>query len=72
MDQLKRQIWKARWRLAWRRFLNVAAWSLCGTLIVALVAIAMPKLVALQVDPARWPWIWLGGAVVLALILAAI
>jgi hypothetical protein len=72
MDQLKRQIWKARWRLAWRRFLNVAACSLCGTLIVALVAIATPKLVALQVDPTRWPWIWLGGAVVLALILAAV
>jgi hypothetical protein len=72
MDKRKQQVRTAHWRLVSRQFLNGLTWFLCGTLTIALVAIALPKLVNLPVDAARWPWFWLGGAAVLAPVLAAV
>ncbi|OHB80682.1 MAG: hypothetical protein A2W31_12810 [Planctomycetes bacterium RBG_16_64_10] len=46
--------------------------TLFGALLVAVLAIAAPKLVALGVDSARWTWFWLGGAAGLAMLAAAV
>jgi len=72
MDLLRRQVRRARRRLLLGRFVAAVTWTLFAALLVAVAAIALPKVFALGVDAARWPWFWLGGAVGLALVVAAV
>jgi hypothetical protein len=63
MDQIRKQVSRARRRLWVELFLNrlIRCWFV--TLLVAAAAIAMPKLVAVENLPAQWTAAWLGGAI---------
>lgn len=55
MDQILEQVSRARRRLGWELFLNRLVRCWFAALVVALVAIAAPKIVALDYLPAQWP-----------------
>jgi hypothetical protein len=62
MDQLRQQVARARRRLVLEQFLGRLAWCLLAALSLAAVAIAVPRLVAINGLPANWDMIWLAGA----------
>jgi hypothetical protein len=72
MDEIKRQVNTARRRLIAQRFLLIAAWSLFGTLCLAAVGLAVPKIWVLAIDPAVWMYSWIGGSVGLGLAVALV
>ena len=72
MDKLKLQVRRARRRLVCEQFLTKLTWCLFATLLVALVAIAVPKMLVLGVDRVAWTWSWLGGALGTGLVAAIV
>jgi hypothetical protein len=72
MEQLRRQVARARRRLILEQFLRIATWSLFGFLLVALIGLAVPKIWHVQVTAEIWNGAWLGGAVTLAILLASV
>jgi chemotaxis protein histidine kinase CheA len=71
MDQILAQVFRARRRLWLELFLNRLFTCLFAALAVAIVAIAVPKIVAVPNLPAHWTW-WcaiggIGGGTVAAL-----
>lgn len=66
MEQLLKQVRRARRWLGVQRFLAALGWCLCGTLSVALVLVGVDKFRPLGVEA----WIWGGGAVGLGLLAA--
>ncbi len=72
MDALKRQVAIAYRRLLIQRFLGLLAWSWFATLLVAAVAVAIPKLFPLELDSFVWSASWIGGAVLVGLVVAAV
>lgn len=68
MDQIRKQSKIARRRLTSERFLGFLPWTLSAAMIVALIGIAMPKLMVLAVDSQIWFVSWVGGSVAVALI----
>ncbi len=68
MDSIRKQAKIARRRLIVERFLGFLPWTLSVALAVALVAMLLPKLMFLNVEPVTWILSWLGGAAALALI----
>lgn len=71
MDIIRRQVAAARRRLLWQQFCRVAPWSLFATLLVAVIAIAVPKVWVVPVDARVWLWSWFGGALAVGLLTAA-
>jgi hypothetical protein len=67
MDEIQRQVRKARRRLNGQHFLNVAIISLTVTLTLALIGLALPRLMVLAVRPDVWTWSWIGGGAALGL-----
>lgn len=77
MEELTRQVARARRRLTVQEFLRIAPWCLFATLLVALVGIAVPKFWPLEItatDAAwqTWFWSWAVGGLTLGLIVAAV
>jgi myosin heavy subunit len=72
MDLLRRQVSQARRRLLLQQFLLIAPWCLFGTLLVAAIALAIPKIWVVKVDPQIWLWSWIGGASGVGLVIALI
>ncbi len=72
MDELRKQVLRAHRRLSCQRFLTVLSWSLFSTLLVAAVAIAVPKLWALPLDVEWWNIGWLTGAIAVGGMIATI
>ena len=64
MDQIRQQVARARRRLWMELFLNRLVHCWFVALIVAAVAIAVPKFVAVENLPADWTAWWLGAAFV--------
>ncbi|WP_428308370.1 hypothetical protein [Lacipirellula sp.] len=64
MDQIRQQVARARRRLWLELFLNRLVHCWFVALIVAAVAIAVPKFVAVENLPANWTAWWLGAAFV--------
>ncbi|HTN75890.1 MAG TPA: hypothetical protein VL096_11615, partial [Pirellulaceae bacterium] len=71
MEEIKRQVSLAQWRLNLERFLGVLAWSLFGCLLVAVIGLTVPKIWELPVDANVWFASWLGGSVALGFLIAA-
>jgi len=63
MDTLRKQLRIAHRRLLVQQFLLALPWCLTATLLLALVAVIVPKLFPLPLHSAAWTWGWLGGAV---------
>ena len=72
MEELKKQVTRAHRRIVFQKFLSVLAWSLCATFIIALIAIAIPKIWAMGMDSNVWMYSWLGGALGVGLCIALI
>jgi hypothetical protein len=70
MDQIRKQVDRARRRLWTELFFGrlVKCWFVA--LLVATIAVAVPKLVAIEGLPAQWSAWWLGGAVAAGLVVA--
>ncbi len=72
MEEIKRQVTRARWRLILQQFLSIVTWTLFATLLAAVVALAVPKIWVLNVDKQMWTWSWIGGSFAAGLVLAVI
>ena len=62
MDQLHEQVARARRRLVLEQFLTHAVWCIFVALMIATVAIALPRLIAIHSLPSRWDAICLVSA----------
>jgi hypothetical protein len=72
VEEIKRQVGRARRRLVLQQFLRVFGWSLFATLLIAAVGLAIPRIWVLNVQPQIWDWSWIGGGVGVGLLMAAI
>lgn len=68
MNEIQRQVQRARRRLLVQRFLLVLPWCLLVPLLVAMVALAIPKFWPLQPPEPVWTISWLAGGVVAGLL----
>ena len=71
MDQLRKQVARARRRLIIEQFLRRLVWSLLTALGLAAVAVALPRVVAIENLPERWDAYWLAGGLIAAVLSAA-
>ncbi len=69
MDHIRKQSRIARRRLVTERFFSYLPWTLSFGLLLAVVAISLPKLMYLPIDNLIWVASWAGGCAVLALII---
>jgi hypothetical protein len=67
MDQLHKQVARARRRLITEQFLTRLVWCTLAALIVAAVAIALPRVVAIENLSERWDTNWIIGTLIGAL-----
>lgn len=72
MDQLRQQVARARRRLVLEQFLGRLAWCLLGALMVAVVAIAVPRIFVIAGLPAYWDSAWFLSAFGAGLLTAAV
>ncbi len=73
MDELRKQVRRARRRILCQQFLHVLGWLLFAWLGIALAAVAVPKIWALGMDPTQsriYAVGWSVGAVAAALLTA--
>lgn len=70
MDQLQRQVARARRRLVFEQFLARLVWCLIAALSIAAVAVAAPRLFVIEGLPANWDMTWLLGALSAGLVAA--
>jgi len=72
LTKLNTQVQQAHRRITLQRFVSGLGWSLFFTLILAVIAIAIPKIWALALAPTIWFWGWLGGSLLAGVIVAAV
>ncbi len=72
MDQIRKQSRIARRRLVTERFFAYLPWTLSFGLLLALIAIVLPKVMYLPVDNLVWFASWAGGCAVLAIIINSV
>ncbi len=68
MESIRKQAQRVRRRLTVERFFSYLPWSLSIALLVAVLALAAPKLTFLPVDQPLWFGAWLAGAAIVGLI----
>lgn len=61
MEEIRRQVGRARRRLVLQQFLAVFGWSLFVSLLLAAIGLAIPRLWAIGVNQQAWDWSWIGG-----------
>ena len=62
MNELNRQVKRAQIRLNFYKLIYTLAWCCFATLLIAAMAVAIPKVWAIGVEGAVWFWSWVGGA----------
>jgi hypothetical protein len=67
MDQLQKQVARARRRLITEQFLSRLVWCTLAALVIAAIAIAVPRVVALENLSERWDTNWIIGTLIGAL-----
>ena len=72
MEEIKRQVGRARRRLILEQFVSVAVWTLFAALLLAVIGLAVPKIWPLSLDQQVWLMSWVGGSVAAGLLIAAI
>ena len=72
MDQLVKQVRRARWRLVAEQFASRLIWTALAAFLIAAIGIGVIKLYPLEVDGQIWSLSWLGGAAGVAVLAAAI
>src|SRR6478672_10390663 len=68
MDQLHKQVARARRRLIIEQFLGRLIWCLLGALSLAAIAIAAPRVTVIEGLPANWDFAWLIGGFAAAIL----
>ena len=72
MDEIKRQVSKARRRLIAQQFVQIFSWSMFSALLIAAVALAVPKIWPVAFAGETWTWSWIGGSVGVGLLTTAV
>lgn len=72
MNDLNKQVKRARHRLLMQQFLAIALWSLAAFLAVAGIGIAIPKIWPIGVDGNVWESSWIAGSLTVGVIVALI
>jgi methyl-accepting chemotaxis protein len=72
MNELHQQVARARRRLVLEQYLGRCVWCLFAALVVAAIAVAVPRVFAISNLPERWDSAWLIGALVTGLVAAAV
>lgn len=72
MDEIKRQVQRAQWRLNFNQFLTMVSWSLFASLLVGVIGLAIPKIWVLKLDTQIWQWSWIAGSAAVGLIVAGV
>jgi hypothetical protein len=72
MEEIKRQVSRARWRLVLQQFLLVMGWSLFASLLIAVVGMAIPRIWVLAIDQRVWDVSWIAGSAAFGLLVAGI
>ncbi len=73
MEEIKRQVKRARRRMVLQQFLTIVAWSLFASLLVGAIGLAIPKIWALSgIDREAWKWTWIGGSIATGLLMAGV
>lgn len=70
MDQLQKQVARARRRLILEQFAGRMVWCLLAALIVAVIAVAVPRVIAIENLTEQWDKAWLIGSLVSAFVVA--
>src|SRR5262245_2364391 len=70
MDQLRKQIARARRRLIIEQFLTRLIWCLLGALTLTAIAVAVPRVIAIDNLPEKWDNICLISGLVGAFVVA--
>ncbi|MFV1966908.1 MAG: hypothetical protein ACC628_15895 [Pirellulaceae bacterium] len=70
MDCIRQQVACVRRRLNMQRFARIAPWTLFASLVLAALALAIPKIWAWNLDRSLWIEWWIGGAVAVGLCFA--
>src|SRR5262245_5589376 len=70
MDQLRKQVARARRRLIFEQFVGRLISCLVATLTLAALAIAAPRVAVISGLPESWDLLWLAGGFVVAVIVA--
>src|SRR6266567_2445754 len=72
MDQLHKQVARARRRLIIEQFLGRLIWCLLGALSIAAIAIAVPRLTVIENLPTNWDYGWFVGGFTAAIAVASV
>jgi hypothetical protein len=73
MEEIKRQVKRARRRMVLQQFLTIVGWSLFATLLVGAIGLAIPKIWVLTgIDREAWKWTWIGGSIASGLLMAGV
>jgi hypothetical protein len=72
MEEIKRQVSRARRRLVLQQFLRVIGLSLFASLLVAAIGLAVPRIWVLPVDARTWDISWIAGGAALGLVMAGV
>ncbi|HEX2475904.1 MAG TPA: hypothetical protein VHK01_14230, partial [Lacipirellulaceae bacterium] len=70
MDQLQKQVARARRRLVLEQFFGRLVWCLLGALTIAAAAVAIPRVLVVTNLPVNWDMAWLAGALGVGFLLA--
>ncbi len=62
MDQVREQVRRARRRLVWEQFLGRCVWCLLIALVVAVIAVAVPRVLVIEGLSGWWDTAWLVAA----------
>lgn len=72
MEELRRQVTRARRRLILQQFIDFFVWTLFAGLLVAVIGVAIPKIWPINVDAYVWAGSWIAGGILGAAALAGI
>jgi hypothetical protein len=72
MDQLQKQVARARRRLVLEQFLSRLVSCLLATFMLAALAVAVPRVFVIETLPANWDMAWMAGALAAAFIVAGV
>jgi hypothetical protein len=72
MDQLQKQVARARRRLVLEQFMERLVWCLVGAFTIAAIAVAVPRLFVVDGLPSSWDINWLYGSMGAAFLAAVL
>jgi hypothetical protein len=73
MQEIKRQVKRARRRMVLQQFLTVVGWALFASLLVGAIGLTIPKIWVLSgIDLQAWMWTWIGGSIATGLLVAGV